>query len=146
MELSRLHAWPICCAVGNTSRFAQYSWSQMKHDAIQKYTSHQMRLKWWRTYLPSILCNSALRSVVTSWANIDLDWLPVDHGINPVHRSNERVRAHVCVENSWRQQVCMCYTGGKNPSGSCRFASERFHRKEQKSSRDSSDLSPIQSK
>lgn len=113
IELSRLHAWPICCAVGNTSRFAQCSGSQMKHDAIKNILPLKCDWSDEGLILPCILSDSALRSVVSSWVNIDRDWLPVDHWINHVHWSNERVRAHGCVEKSWRQQVCMLLQRGK---------------------------------
>lgn len=63
--------------------------------------------------LPCILSDSVLWSVVTGQVNIDRDWLPVDHWINHIHQYNERIRGHVCVEKSWRQQLCMCYGGIK---------------------------------
>lgn len=145
IELSRLHAWPIRRAVGNTSRFAQCNGSQTKHDAIKNILPVKCDRSDEGPILTCIVSDSTLQSVVTGRVNIDQDWLPVDHRINQVHWSDKRVWMHVYAGKSWLQQVWMCY-GGKIPADPTRLHQTDFTAKNKNTAVTPLDLSPTQTK
>lgn len=119
----------------------------MKHDAIKKYTSHQMRLKWRRTYFA--LYRAWQRSTICGHQTSEhrsgpaASW-PLDQSRPSINQKDSSSRMY------WKKNPdgssFACVTEGEDPSRSCKFASEQFHCKEENSSRDSSwsVTSPIQ--
>lgn len=78
-----------------------------------------------------MLSDSSLPSVVTSRVNIDQDRLPVDRRIDRDHRSDAWVRKQTLSEKPDCSRLArVSERGGKNPSGSCKFASEPYHYEE----------------
>lgn len=137
IELSWLNAWPIRCAVGNTSIFARCSWSQMKHDAIKKYTSRQMRLTWWRTRFDShaewqrfTFCGHQPSS---HWSGLAASW-PLVQSQSSIQQKG--MNTCVCCRDP-DCTVLACATGEK-PKWILQVCIDWFHCKEQKYSRDSS--------